>query len=287
MGAFVNFGADYLAPGRIFFGGRARSTSASSTAAAASASSGCSPTSPTPRETANILGFLWAKEAYGAMLFATAVSDLSIADALAEPRYRPRLLALAREVLAAAPVPVEPFDGFDAGRPRRLGRPARRVQPPLGQDPLRHLPRPDGAAAARPRRRCSTASTGPLSRRTLELIEEIEDGRRACEVANLELLAAYARLQRAGTALNAVITSCRRPTGRAVGPLHGVAIAVKDNIDVAGVVTTNASTVGVAAAGRRADAAVVARAARGRRRPALQDEPARVRAPAASTRPSA
>ena len=40
-----------------------------------------------------ILGYLWAKEAYGAMLFATAVSDLSIADALAEPRYRHALRA--------------------------------------------------------------------------------------------------------------------------------------------------------------------------------------------------
>ena len=49
------------------------------------------------------------------MLFATAVSDLSIADALAERRYRGVFVQLAREVLAAAPVPVESFDGFDAG----------------------------------------------------------------------------------------------------------------------------------------------------------------------------
>ena len=48
------------------------------------------------------------------MLFATAVSDLSIADALAEPSYRGVFVQLAQEVLAAAPVPVEPFDGFDA-----------------------------------------------------------------------------------------------------------------------------------------------------------------------------
>ena len=40
------------------------------------------------------------------MLFATAVSDLAIADALAEPRYRPVFVELAREVLRAAPVPV-------------------------------------------------------------------------------------------------------------------------------------------------------------------------------------
>jgi len=69
---------------------------------------------PDAKETRNILGFLWAKEAYGAMLFATAVSDLSIAEALAERRYRAVFVELAREVLAAAPVAVEPFDGFDA-----------------------------------------------------------------------------------------------------------------------------------------------------------------------------
>ena len=32
-----------------------------------------------------MLGYLWAKQAYGAMLFATAVSDLSIVEVLAGP----------------------------------------------------------------------------------------------------------------------------------------------------------------------------------------------------------
>ena len=36
--------------------------------------------------TGNIIGFLWGKEAYGAMLYAGAVSDLSIADSLEAPR---------------------------------------------------------------------------------------------------------------------------------------------------------------------------------------------------------
>ena len=50
------------------------------------------------------MGYLWAKEAYGAMLWAGAVSDLSIADSLEDPRYQPLMLAIAREVLAQAPV---------------------------------------------------------------------------------------------------------------------------------------------------------------------------------------
>src|SRR5207237_2077088 len=68
---------------------------------------------PWAEATDNIAGYLWSKEAYGAMLFATAVSDLSIADALDDERFRPLMLALAREVLAQAPVRPEAFDGFD------------------------------------------------------------------------------------------------------------------------------------------------------------------------------
>ena len=50
------------------------------------------------------------------MLFATALSNESIADALAVPAHRPLYIALAREMLAVAAargVTPEPFDGFD------------------------------------------------------------------------------------------------------------------------------------------------------------------------------
>jgi Asp-tRNA(Asn)/Glu-tRNA(Gln) amidotransferase A subunit family amidase len=103
-----------------------------------------------------------------------------------------------------------------------------------------------------------TAIDGPLLQRTLELITEIEEGRRTCEVANLDLLAAYQRLQERAPALNAVITELPPSERAADGPLHGVAVAVKDNIDVAGVVTTNASTVAVPPPAAR-DATVVTR----------------------------
>ena len=97
--------------------------------------------------TDNIWGYLWGKLIYGALLFATALTDAAIADVLAVRRYRPVLAALGREVAAVAAaerVRLEPFDGFaphafTPGAPalgarahvRRHGR----LQPPLGQEP--------------------------------------------------------------------------------------------------------------------------------------------------------
>ena len=65
--------------------------------------------------TDNIWGYLWSKEAYGALLFATALTNESIADCLALPRYRQLFVSLAREVLGVAAIKgirCEPFDGF-------------------------------------------------------------------------------------------------------------------------------------------------------------------------------
>ena len=67
-----------------------------------------------------------------------------------------------------------------------------------------------------------TGIDGPLLRRTLELIEEIEEGRRTCEVANLELLAAYQRLHERAPTLNAVITELPPQPRAPEGPLHVV-----------------------------------------------------------------
>jgi 2-dehydropantoate 2-reductase len=243
VGAFVNFGADYLEPGRIFLGGRGALYVGELDGAHTERLERLLLDLPDATETANILGFLWAKEAYGAMLFATAVSDLSIADALAEPRYRAVFVELAREVLAAAPVPVEAFDGFDAddldGSVDRLvafNRRSAKTHSGIYRD-LMVRRRPTEKAMLE-------GIEGPLLQRTLELIGEIEAGRRTCEVANLELLAAYQRLHERAPALNAVITELSPAERAAAGPLLGAAVAVKDNIDLAGVVTTNASTVG-------------------------------------------
>src|SRR5205814_2752836 len=162
----------------------------------------------------------------------------------AEPRYRGVFVQLAREVLAAAPVPIEAFDGFDAadldGSVDRLvdfNRRSAKTHSGIYRDLM---------VRKRPTEKAILADIdGPLLRRTLELIGEIEAWRRTCEVANLELLAAYQRLHERSAGLNAVIVELPPGDRAARGPLHGYAVAVKDNIDVRGVVTTNASTVAV------------------------------------------
>ena len=257
VGAFVNFGADYIGPGRIFVGGRGTFRVGEIDGSRSERVVQLAGNLDDAEVTDNILGFLWAKEAYGAMLFATAISDLSIADALEEPRYRPLYLRLADEVLACATARPEAFDGFDPadldGSIERLvafNRRSAKTHSGIYRD-----------LAVR-KRRAETAMfdaiEGPLLSRTLALVHEIEEGRRVCEVANLELLAAYDRCLAEGPRLNAVITLLE-PSDRAPeGPLHGIPVAIKDNIDVKGVVTTNASTVGTPPPAA-SDAPVVAR----------------------------
>ena len=122
VGAFVNFGGDYQEPGLLLYGGRGTVMVGEAFGAER----------VTPRvlairdawrdfddhatATPNIWGYLWGKEAYGAMLFATALTNDSIADCLARPEDRGLYVALAREMLAVAAargVTPEAFDGFD------------------------------------------------------------------------------------------------------------------------------------------------------------------------------
>ncbi len=118
--SFINFGADYHEPGVILYGGRG----------AVVLGEVDGKTSERVRElheafqdfdkdaiiTDNILGYLWAKLAYGAMLFATALTNDSIADALAAPLYRRIYIAIAQEVFRVATavgITPEAFNGFD------------------------------------------------------------------------------------------------------------------------------------------------------------------------------
>jgi Asp-tRNA(Asn)/Glu-tRNA(Gln) amidotransferase A subunit family amidase len=168
------------------------------------------------------------------MLYAGAVSDLSIADSLAAARYRPLMLGIAREVLAQAPVRPEAFDGFDPadleGSLARLvdfNRASAKSHSGIYRDLMvrRRKTEVDDLL---------TDLAGPLTAYTGQLIKAIERGERTCEVANLDLLAAYERAERLGRPCQAVVSTFHAPQRAAEGPLHGVQIAVKDMIDIGG-----------------------------------------------------
>jgi 2-dehydropantoate 2-reductase len=120
IGCFVNFGADYHGPGTVMYGGRGavvvgeldgRRTPRLERLHALFQSF-----EPNAVLTSNIWGFLWSKLIYGALLFATALTDDSIADVLDDRDHRPALIELGREiarVAAAEGVRLEAFNGFD------------------------------------------------------------------------------------------------------------------------------------------------------------------------------
>ena len=257
--SFVNFGADVLAPGRIMQGNIGTFRVGELTGGEITARvRELVDALPYAEATGNIMGFLWGKEAYGAMLYAGAVSDLSIADSLEAPQWRPLMLGIAREVLAQAPVTPEGFDGFEPhdleGSLTRLvtfNRTSAKSHSGIYRDLM-------------VRRRKTEVDdllhdlAGPLTTYTGELIHAIERGERTCEVANLELLAAYERAERLGRPLNAVVKLFHAPLRAPDGPLHGVQIAVKDLIDIAGHPRGNGNPESMRSEPAKADAPVVA-----------------------------
>ena len=234
IASFVNFGADLLEPGRIMQGNVGTFRVGEPGGGISERVLELADALPYAQATGNIMGFLWGKEAYGAMLWAGAVSDLSIADSLDDPKWRPLMLAIAREVLAQAPVRPEGFDGFEPddleGSLDRLvtfNRQSAKSHSGIYRDLMvrKRKTEVDGQLGD---------LNGPLTFQTAELIRAIERGERTCEVANLELLASYEAAIRLGEPLNAVVSLLPAPARQPGGDLHGVPIAVKDLIDIAG-----------------------------------------------------
>jgi 2-dehydropantoate 2-reductase len=191
ISSFVNFGADVLGPGRVMQGNIgtfrvgeiAGGTITPRVAELADAL-------PYAIATDNVLGYLWGKEAYGAMLWAGAVSDLSIAETLEHPAYRPLMIAIADEVLAQAPGKVESFDGFDPddleGSLDRLAifnRKSAKSHSGIYRDLMIRKRKTEVDEVHKD-------IQGPIFDRVVEMIHDIEQGRRTCEVANLDELAA-------------------------------------------------------------------------------------------------
>jgi 2-dehydropantoate 2-reductase len=216
VGCFVNFGADYLEPGVVHYGGRG--------AVVVGELNG----ERTPRIeqlhrvfqdfdedavlSSNVWGYLWSKLAYASMLFATAVTDDPIADVLDEAEFRPLITRLAQEVVAVAAaqdITLEPFDGFD---PSAFAPDAPPEAAVASLDALVAFNRRSAKThsgiwrdlAVRKRRTEVDAQLGamveaglkhdvhaPLNTQLVRMIHQIEEGDRALARENLEELAKY------------------------------------------------------------------------------------------------
>jgi 2-dehydropantoate 2-reductase len=213
VGCFVNFGADYISPGVVQYSGRGAAIlgeiNGAMTERARALHRLLCIFDERAKLTDNIWGFLWSKEAYGALLFATALTNESIADCLALSRYRKLFISLAREVLTVAAVKgirCEPFDGF---HPEAFSGTSTDAQAVDSLDRLvehnrRSVKTHSGIwrdLAIRKRRTEVDAQLGavvreaeacgiktPITVRLIELIHEIESGARPLGLASLDAL---------------------------------------------------------------------------------------------------
>ena len=256
--ACVNFGADVVAPGVVMRGNRGTFKIGEIDGTPSARVDALAADIADAEATTEVMGFVWGKEAYGATLFATAVSDLAIHEVFDNTAYHPLLLAIAREVLAQAPVRPLPLDGFDPDDlPGSLSRLAdfNRRSAKSHSGIYRDL-------MIRHRKTETEAILGPLQgfliRRTAELIAAIEAGTRTCCRENLDLLAAYERLDRLGRPLNAFVSVAGAPRRSATGRLSGRPVAVTDIIAVAGL-PTRCGSPSTSAAPAAQDAALVGR----------------------------
>ena len=215
VGSFVNFGGDYMEPGVIHFGGRGAvvlgELDGEETARVQALHKTFLDYEPNAIVTENIWGYLWGKLAYGAMLFATALTNESIADALADPAYRDLYIQLGQEVLAVAvanDITPEAFNGFN---PHAF---VPGVEPSVSEESMAEM-------VAFNRRSAKTHSgiwrdlavrkrrtevdpqlrpivtfgeeagvPAPITAQLIELIHDIEEGRRTQSTDNLDILQA-------------------------------------------------------------------------------------------------
>lgn len=219
IGSFVNFGADYIEPGVVQRGNRGAvvlgELDGQITPRLQELHRALLDFDDRAMMTPNIWGYLWGKLSYGALLFATALTNDSIADALASSAHRQMYIALASEPLRVAQargVTPQAFDGFDPSAFMPGADPAisNRSLDDLVAFNRRSAKTHSGIwrdLAVRKRRTEVDAILGPvvtlgaevgiptpLTARLVEMIHEIEEGRRALETANLDELRSLADL---------------------------------------------------------------------------------------------
>jgi 2-dehydropantoate 2-reductase len=214
VGAFVNFGADWMGPGEIMFGNQGAvvlgELDGKTTPRLETLHRAMRDFEPDAIVTDNIWSYLWGKLGYGAMLFAQALGDKGIADCLARPELLPVWRKLGAEAVAVAEAEgVEPrgFNGFNPAA-FRAGAPADAAQASV--DAMVAFNRPSAKThsgvwrdlAVRKRRTEVDVQIMPIAeigarhgipcptvRKLVDLIHEVEDGKRKLSDDNLlELL---------------------------------------------------------------------------------------------------
>ena len=120
IGAFINFGADWMAPGEIMFGNRGAvvlgELDGAMTHRLEALNAVMRDFDTDAITTPTIWSYLWGKLGYGAMLFAQALGQKGLADCLARPELLPLWRRLGEEaVVVALAEGVEPrgFNGYD------------------------------------------------------------------------------------------------------------------------------------------------------------------------------
>ena len=202
IGCFVNFGADWLEPGKILLGNRGKvaigELDGAVTERVREVHRLFSLYEPDAELTSNIWGYLWGKMGYGGMLFATALTPASMSDNFASAKHAPVFEGLGREVMAVARARgVTPlgFNGFDpqAFMPGATSDDARRSIAAM-EEHNRHTAKTHSGVwrdiAVRKRKTevdaqfaiiadlaSAVGVATPLTLRLIELVHDVENGR--------------------------------------------------------------------------------------------------------------
>lgn len=120
VGAFVNFGADWIKPGVIMFGGRGAvvvgEIDGARTPRIEAIYKLAQTFEPDAVLTDNVFGYLWGKLAFSGILISSALTNETLGDFFASEPMRPLSVAIVREILAVARaegVTAMGFMGFD------------------------------------------------------------------------------------------------------------------------------------------------------------------------------